>query len=90
MFTNFQNKAIGFDVGTLVSSAQKKCFQRRSLLQGRSLLQFPVSEIMTETNKNRKNKTHPTASEIIPSKNQKLYIITLYHNQYSSKINMGE
>ena len=60
MFTNFQNKAIGFDVGTLVSSAQKKCFQRRSLLQGRSLLQFPVSEIMTETNKNRKNKTHPT------------------------------
>ena len=79
MFTNFQNKAIGFDVGTLVSSAQKKCFQRRSLLQGRSLLQFPVSEIMTETNKNRKNKTHPTASEIIPSKNQKLYIITLYH-----------
>ena len=26
MFTNFQNKAIGFDVGTLVSSAQKKMF----------------------------------------------------------------
>ena len=38
-----------------------------------------VSEIMTETNKNSKNETHPTTSEIIPSKNQTLYIITLYH-----------
>ena len=49
--------------------------------EGKTLLetQVKVSEIMTETNKNRKNKTHPTASEIIPSKNQMLYIITLYH-----------
>ena len=37
-----------------------------------------VSEIMTDTNKNRKNKTHPTSSEIIPSKNQTRYIKTLY------------
>ena len=52
-----------------------------SYKEGKTLLetQVKVSEIMTETNKNRKNKTHPTASEIIPSKNQKLYIITLYH-----------
>ena len=35
MFTNFQNKAMGFGVGTLVSSAQKRgCFQRGSLTQG--------------------------------------------------------
>ena len=34
---------------------------------------------MTETNKNTRNKAHPTAPEIIPSKNQTLYIITLYH-----------
>ena len=34
---------------------------------------------MTETNKNTRNKAHPTASEIIPSKNQTLYIITIYH-----------
>ena len=38
-----------------------------------------VSEIMTETNKNTKNETHPTTPEIISSKNQTLYIITLYH-----------
>ena len=49
--------------------------------EGKTLLetQVKVSEIMTETNKNRKNKAHPTASEIVPSKNQMLYIITLYH-----------
>ena len=49
--------------------------------EGKTLLetQVKVSEIMTETNKNRKNRTHPTASEIIPSKNQMLYIVTLYH-----------
>ena len=41
--------------------------------------QVKVSEIMTETNKNKKNKTHPTTSELIPSKNQTLSIITLYH-----------
>ena len=35
MFTNFQNKAVGFGMGTLVSIAQKKkCFQRGSLTQG--------------------------------------------------------
>ena len=37
MFTNFQNKALGFGMGTLVSIAQKKkkkCFQRGSLTQG--------------------------------------------------------
>ena len=27
MFTNFQNKAMGFGVGTLVSSAQKNVFR---------------------------------------------------------------
>ena len=49
--------------------------------EGKTLLetQVKVSEIMTETNKNRKNKTHPTTSELIPSKNQTLSIITLYH-----------
>ena len=49
--------------------------------EGKTLLekQVKVSEIMTETNKNRKNKTHPTTSEIILSKNQSLYIITLYY-----------
>ena len=49
--------------------------------EGKTLLetQVKVSEIMTETNKNTKNETHPTTSEIIPSKNQALYIITLYH-----------
>ena len=49
--------------------------------KGKTLLetQVKVSEIMTETNKNSKNKTHPTTSEIIPPKNQTLYIITLYH-----------
>ena len=49
--------------------------------EGKTLLvtQVTVSELMTETNKNTRNKAHPTASEIIPSKNQTLYIITLYH-----------
>ena len=49
--------------------------------EGKTLLetQVKVSEIMTETNKNRTNKTHPTTSELIPSKNQTLSIITLYH-----------
>ena len=49
--------------------------------EGKTLLetQAKVYEMMTETNKNRKNKTHPTTSEIIPSKNQTLQIITLYH-----------
>ena len=39
--------------------------------EGKTLLetQVKVSGIMTETNKNTKNKTHPTTSEIIPSKN---------------------
>ena len=35
--------------------------------------------MVTETNKNRKNKAHPTTFEIIPSKNQTLYIIILYN-----------
>ena len=63
--------------------------------KGKTLLetQVKVSEIMTETNKNSKNKTHPTTSEIIPSKNP-IYHNTVPHNQYSSysrkpKINMG-
>ena len=49
--------------------------------KGKTLLetQVKVSEMMTETNKNRKNKAHPTTFEIIPSKNQTLYIIILYH-----------
>ena len=49
--------------------------------EGKTLLetQMKVSEIMTETNKIRKNKTHPTTSELIPSKNRTLSIITLYH-----------
>ena len=34
---------------------------------------------MTETNKNTKNITHPTTSKIMHSKNQTLYIITIYH-----------
>ena len=48
--------------------------------EGKTLLetQVKLSEIMTETNKNTKIK-HPTTSEIMPSKNQTLYIITLYH-----------
>ena len=52
-----------------------------SYKEGKTLLetQVKVSEIMTETNKNRKNKTHPTTSELIPSKNQTLSIITLSH-----------
>ena len=37
------------------------------------------SEIMTETNKNTKNITYPTTSKIMHSKNQTLYIITIYH-----------
>ena len=39
--------------------------------EGKTLLetQVKVSGIMTETNKNTKNKTHSTTSEIIPSKN---------------------
>ena len=49
--------------------------------EGKTLLetQMKVSEIMTETNKIRNTKTHPTTSELIPSKNQTLSIITLYH-----------
>ena len=49
--------------------------------KGKSLLetQVKVSEMVTETNKNRKNKAHPTTFEIIPSKNQTLYIIILYN-----------
>ena len=49
--------------------------------EGKTLLetQVKLSQMMTETNKNRKNKTHPTTFEIIPSKNQTLYIIILYH-----------
>ena len=34
MFTNFQNKAMSFGVGTLVSVAEKKCFQIQHLMQG--------------------------------------------------------
>ena len=34
MFTNFQNKVMSFGVGTLVSSAEKKCFQIQHLMQG--------------------------------------------------------
>ena len=49
--------------------------------EGKTLLetQVKLSQMITETNKNRKNKTHPTTFEIIPSKNQTLYIIILYH-----------
>ena len=52
-----------------------------SYKEGKTLLEtrVKVSEIMTETNKNRKNKAHPTASELIPSKNRTLSIIILYH-----------
>ena len=49
--------------------------------KGKPLLetQVKVSEIMTETNTNKKNQMRPTTSEIIPSKNQTLRIITIYH-----------
>ena len=46
MFTNFQNKAMGFGVGTLVSSTQKM-FSEQSLMQGPTNI-----EKMSETNSN--------------------------------------
>ena len=49
--------------------------------EGKTLLEtlVKISEIMTETNKNRKNKTYPITSELIPSRSQTLSIIIRYH-----------
>ena len=65
----FQNKAMGFGVGTLVSSAPKKCFQRGSLTQ--------VARDHMERNANTREKTLVGSIYIPPRNENHLHILDM-------------
>ena len=70
MFTNFSKQSYGgFGVGTLVSSAPKKCFQRGSLTQ--------VARDHMERNANTREKTLIGSIYIPPGNENHLHILDM-------------
>ena len=70
MFTNFSKQSYGgFGVGTLVSSAPKKCFQRGSLTQ--------VARDHMERNANTREKTLVGSIYIPPRNENHLHILDM-------------